>query len=61
MPNKLTKVSVNLRSAKLRLQKAEQLIATAGDLDTKNDIDKAISHVESAIKRIDRQSAAIPA
>lgn len=61
MSNKLTKISVTLRSAKFRLQEAELLIAAAGGLDIKEDIDQAISRVEGMIERIDRQNAAGPA
>lgn len=59
MSGVLRRASENLRGAKLRLQEAKQLIATAGDVGAKNDIDKVLSHVERMVESIDRQRATI--
>jgi hypothetical protein len=55
MSTKLTRASVNLRSAKLHLEEAEELVAAAGANDVKTDIDKALSRVDRVIERIGRQ------
>jgi hypothetical protein len=53
----LTKASVSLRSAKLRLLEAEELIALAGSDNVKADVDKALSYVGKVLQEIDRKVA----
>lgn len=60
MSNKLIRTSVNLRSAKARLQEAEQLIATMNDTNAKNDIGEILSHIDKIIEKIDRKSGMNP-
>lgn len=57
MANIFTRISVNLRSAKLRFAEAAQLIADVGDADAKADIRRIQSSVDSIIANVDRQIA----
>ena len=60
MPNRHTRASVSLRSAKLRLDEAAQLIATAGDVNAKADIASVRLQVDRIIAEIDQRGVANP-
>jgi hypothetical protein len=49
----LKQISVLLRSAKLRLTQAEELVAASGVVDTKADTGKALSYIESALRKVE--------
>ena len=53
MGDALNQISVLLRSAKLRLIQAEELVAASGVVDSKADTGKALSYIESALRKVE--------
>lgn len=55
MADALNQISVLLRSAKLRLVQAEELVAASDVADTKADTGKALSYIGSALRKVENR------
>lgn len=60
MGDALNQISVLLRSAKLRLIQAEELVAASGVVDSKADTGKALSYIESALRKVENRQSTPP-